>query len=403
MEWRADNQTPCDLDPAIWRRTITLLSVLAAACAGYLAFVALVLGTPPAGCGSGSACGEILSSSWAKLFGMPVSVPALGLYLAVIVLAQMPRRVGVLRLRAVAAGAIGGSVAWFIFLQAWVLHAFCPYCMMDHVLGLAVMALLLVSCRQAHPVRWFLPGAGAALLLALGQTFQPRPLVSLDVSSKGDFDRMTPAGRELGIQSGQLRLQVGMEPQFGAATARTAVVLMFDYACPHCRRVHRFCRTLAERSGDLLVVALPTPLCAACNRFIPETGERFRESCDLARLSLAVFFAAPARWSEFDEWLFEPELPRSAAQARAQAAAILGNGLAAALQDERVERMLQRNVGAFGAIPAANPAARRLPVTWSPGRQPVIGPVESASVFVEWLNKAAETAGPETEIKPSNP
>ena len=362
-----------------------------------------MLGTPPAGCGPGSACGAILSSSWAKLFGLPVSVPALGLYLAVLVLIHLPPQTGVLQLRALAAGAIGGAATWFVLLQALVLRAFCPYCMADHALGFAVAALLFASSRRTRTGHWLLAGVGAAALLALGQVFQPRPLTRLDVSSAGDFDRATPAGRELGIHDGKLRLQVGAEPRFGSATARTTVALMFDYACPHCRRVHRFCRTLVERSGNLLALALPTPLCAACNRYIPETEERFRASCDLARLSLAVFYAAPTRWPDFDQWLFEPEQPRSADQARAQAASILGDTLAAARQDERVERMLQRNVAAFGAIPAAGPAQRRLPVTWSPGRPPIVGPVESAGEFVNWLNRPAGSAEPEQAAKPSNP
>ena len=68
-----------------------------------------------------------------------------------------------------------------------------------------------------------------------------------------------------------------------------------------------------------------------------------------------------------------------------------------------MERLLQRNVEAFGAIPAAAPALRRLPVIWSPGRPPIVGPVESAEAFVDWLNRPVGTAGPEIAAKPSNP
>jgi uncharacterized membrane protein len=389
-------------DSAVWRWVTTLASSLAAAGAGYLAFVSLVLGVPPAGCGAGSSCGEVLSSSWAKLFGVPVSLPALGLYLGVIFLAHAPPRPRILQLRMVAAGAIGASLAWFVFLQAFILQAFCPYCMVDHVLGFVVSALLIVSCRQKQSAHWALAGIGCACVLAVGQTLQPRPLARLAVSSAGDFDRTLPQGREVGIHDGQLRLRVSDEPRFGPMDAHTAVVLMFDYACPHCQHLHRYCRTLSERSGDLLVIALPTPLGAACNRFIPETGERFRESCELTRLSLAVFFAAPARWAEFDHWLFDAEQPRSARQAREQAIVILGTAPDAALKDERVGRMLERNVGAFGAIPAATPADRRLPVMWSPGRRPIVGPVESSGVFIEWLNRGAGYAHPGVESKSSN-
>lgn len=400
MECDEVHPGPCGRASAGWRWAATLVAAMAAMGAGYLAYVSLTLGATPAGCGPGSSCGDILSSAWAKCFGVPVSLLAVPLYLTVIALIQAPARPVILRLRAAAAGAIGGAAVWFILLQGFVLHAFCPYCMADHILGFAVAALLLVGSSRAQPGRWVLAGVGAAALLALGQALQPRPLTRLAVSSAGDFDRITPAGRELGIQDGRLRLQVGAEPRFGSVTAHTVVAVMFDYACPHCRHVHRFCRALAERSGNLLALALPTPLGAACNRYIPETEERFRESCDLARLSLAVFYAAPARWADYDRWLFETERPRSAEQARAQAATLLGNALAAALQDARVERMLQRNVAAFGAIPAADPAARRLPVTWSPGRPALVGPVESAGAFVDWLNHTAGRAATEPATKP---
>lgn len=402
MERKADRQFPGNRDSAAWRWVTTLASSLAAAGAGYLAFVSLILGVPPAGCGAGSSCGEVLSSSWAKLFGVPVSLPALGLYLGVIILAQAPPRLGILQLRMMAAGAIGASLAWFVFLQAFILRAFCPYCMVDHVLGFVVSALLIVSCWQTPLSRWAMAGVGCACVLALGQILQPRPVTRLEVSVTGDFDRTLPQGREVGIQNGRLRLRVSEEPQFGARTAHTAIALMFDYACPHCQRLHRYCRTLSERSGDLLVIALPTPLGAACNRFIPETGERFRESCELARLSLAVFFAAPERWVEFDQWLFDSERPRSAAETRDHALALLGPAFEAALIDGRVERMLQRNVSAFGDIPAATPADRRLPVLWSAGRQPIVGPVESSDVFIEWLNRGAGHAGPGVESQSSN-
>lgn len=392
-----------DRDSILWRRVATLAAVLALFGAGYLAFVSLVLGVPPAGCGAGSSCGEIISSSWAKLFGMPVSVLALGLYLFVIVLINTPAGPLVIKLRVAAAGAIGGAVAWFIILQAFVLHAFCPYCMADHAIGLVVAALLLAGSRRAQAGRWLLAGMGAAAFLALGQIAQPRPLANLKISIAGDADRETAAGRELAIQDGKLRLLIASEPRFGSATGHVAVVLMFDYACPHCRQVHHFCKALAERSRDLLVVSLATPLGAECNRLVTKTETRFRHSCELARLSLAVFFTAPERWEEFDQWMYEPEAPRTAEQTRARVVGILGNSLNKALADERVERMLRRNVAAFGAIPSSDPAERRLPVIWSPGRPPIVGPVESAGSFVDWLNRPAGIAAPDVAVKPSNP
>lgn len=398
MDGFEDNQS-CVQDPAWWRWTTLLAALLALAGSGYLAFVSLVLGVPPAGCGAGSSCGEILSSSWAKLFGVPVSVPALGMYLLVIALIYLPAGPTVLKLRAAAAGAIGGAVAWFVILMAFVLHAFCPYCLVDHSGGLVAAILLYLSSRRTTAGRWLLAGMGAAALLALAQIVQPHGPANLKISTAGDFDRTTSAGRELAIQDGKLHLLAASEPRFGSATASTPVILMMDYACPHCRRVHQFCKALVERTGDLLVIALPTPLGHECNRFIPKTEPRFRYSCDLARLSLAVFFAAPDRWEAFDQWLFEPDVPRTPDQARTQAASILETSVDKALADSHVEQTLQRNVASFGAIPAVDPAARRLPVIWSPGRPPIVGPVETAGAFVDWLNRPAGVPVPDTAAK----
>src|SRR5438045_341003 len=66
--------------------TLVLMRVLAVAAlllAAYLASIALS-GSRVAGCGPESGCDQVLQSRWSKWFGIPVSLPAIGLYLAVI-------------------------------------------------------------------------------------------------------------------------------------------------------------------------------------------------------------------------------------------------------------------------------------------------------------------------------
>ncbi len=383
---------------------IAAVAALAAAVlSGYLAFVALALDAPPAGCGAGSSCGDVLASSWSRVFGVPVALPAALLYLGLFVAALRGGDARARRLGAVAAGAAIGAFAWFTLLQAAILRAFCGYCFAIHSFGLVAAALLLVRAGRGGRLLPFAVGFGLAALLAGAQIVQPRPPTELAESTAGDYDRSVGGRREIGVQDGQVRLVVGEEPRLGSETAPTVVVLLMDYACPHCRRVHQFTQALIARGVDLLAVALPAALDASCNPHIVRTARGFEESCALTRLSLAVHFAAPERWAAFDAWLFEPATPRTAAAARAKAEDLLGAPPDAALADPRVEAVLQRNIAAFGRLPARSPGDRRLPVVWSPGRPPIVGAVESGAAYIAWLNRPVGDGGPSGDAQTPEP
>ncbi len=64
---------------ALW--TLRLLCMVAIAISGYLAWAAVKAG-PLAGCSSGGtwSCEHVLHSKWSKVWGIPVSLPALALY-----------------------------------------------------------------------------------------------------------------------------------------------------------------------------------------------------------------------------------------------------------------------------------------------------------------------------------
>ena len=75
--------TPATLSTPAWLKGARALLVIAAAGAGYLAWVAIHNG-PAAGCGAGSGCNAVLQSRWAYWLGLPVSVPAVLVYLALL-------------------------------------------------------------------------------------------------------------------------------------------------------------------------------------------------------------------------------------------------------------------------------------------------------------------------------
>src|SRR6185436_20735339 len=65
--------------------SIRLLMVGAICAAGYLAWTSLT-GNAVAGCGPDSSCDKVLHSRWAYWLGIPVSLPALLIYIGVFAL-----------------------------------------------------------------------------------------------------------------------------------------------------------------------------------------------------------------------------------------------------------------------------------------------------------------------------
>ncbi len=117
----------------------------------YLAWTAIKM-SPVYGCGGGEIidCGHVLNSKWSKVMGMPVSIPACGLYaslLAMLTFVRQPAPVAMTRMlwNGLTAGACmaGMAALWFIGLQVFALKHLCPYCLAVHSCGLVLAFLLL--------------------------------------------------------------------------------------------------------------------------------------------------------------------------------------------------------------------------------------------------------------------
>src|ERR1017187_6158953 len=80
----ADHSSP-SVVPAtpLWLKWVRVLLLTAMSGAGYLAWVAIHNG-PVAGCGPESGCDAVLHSRWAYWLDVPVSVPAVLVYLALL-------------------------------------------------------------------------------------------------------------------------------------------------------------------------------------------------------------------------------------------------------------------------------------------------------------------------------
>jgi uncharacterized membrane protein/protein-disulfide isomerase len=356
-----------------WRWALTGLILLALALSSYLSWH-YVVGGAVIGCGGGSPCDQVLNSQWSAIGGvLPVSGLAAGAYLAMLVasffIATADASVRRLAWRAllVLSGAAAGSAGWFTIVQHWFIGAFCPYCMATHLTGLVLATLIIwqaprqldrdstettptppapnVAPRRATPllpaVGYASVGLALAGLMALAQVRWTPPAVYRDgESSQKNFTVLDP--RHV--------------PLLGSPDARYVVTLLFDYQCPHCQQLHLLLDAAIKRyDGQLAFALAPTPLNSPCNPYLTRDVDAFKDSCELAKIALAVWVAQPTAFAAFDHWMYAPEPdhlwhPRTLDAAQTKAAELVGPAkLAAALADPWINRHLQTALGIYGA------------------------------------------------------
>ena len=116
----------------------------------------------------------------------------------------------------------------------------------------------------------------------------------------------------------------------GSPDAPYVVTLLFDYDCPHCQKLHFMLNEAIRRyAGNLAFAFLPAPLNTGCNPYIPRDADAFKNSCELARIGLAVWVAKPGAFPSFEDWMFTFESgdswhPGSLEAARVKAVELAG-------------------------------------------------------------------------------
>jgi len=144
--------------------------------------------------------------------------------------------------------------------------------------------------------------------------------------------------------------------------------LLFDYKCPHCQQMYFLLNEAVRRYGGKLGFALcPAPMDSQCNPYIPRDVEQFKDSCELAKIGLAVWAAKREAFPVFDRWMFSFESgdrwhPRSPDAARAKAVELVGQAkFAAAWADPWIDRYLQTSIRIYGGtIQSGNGAVPKL-------------------------------------------
>lgn len=110
-------------------KAITLLAVLGVGLTAYLTYVDTA-GSKSAFCAAGGGCDIVRESIYAKLFGMPVSIVGMAGYLAILVTSLLPIKSPLKPLAIFLMAITGFSFSMhLVYVQFFVLHAICPWCM----------------------------------------------------------------------------------------------------------------------------------------------------------------------------------------------------------------------------------------------------------------------------------
>jgi len=144
-------------------------------------------------------------------------------------------------------------------------------------------------------------------------------------------------------------------PMVGSPDAPYVVTVLFDYQCSHCQQIHFMLDEAIRRYAGKLAFALcPAPLNTQCNPYIPRDVDEFKNSCELAKIALAVWVAEREMFPAFENWMFTFESgdswrPRSLETARAKAVELVGQAkFDAAWSDPWIGQYLQTSTQIYG-------------------------------------------------------
>jgi uncharacterized membrane protein len=130
--------------------TIAIVAVAGLADATYLTVQALTGET--LSCGGSPDCFRVLGSSYSKVGRIPVAMVGALAYFSAFTLATFAA-FGYARMRKFLALMIGMmflSTLWLLYVQAFLLHAYCRYCLFSAAITF-LMAGLLIAVPPSHP------------------------------------------------------------------------------------------------------------------------------------------------------------------------------------------------------------------------------------------------------------
>lgn len=135
----------------------------------YLLFVHLS-GGGALFCSEGAACDIVQESRWSNLFGLPITLWGLGLYVLIAIVAVTGRTAAMRWRRAATLSLLGVAVSLYLTVVGWVaLEAFCGWCLASFALVTAIFAYCIARRPPQTPAagwpRWL--GTHAIVLLPM--------------------------------------------------------------------------------------------------------------------------------------------------------------------------------------------------------------------------------------------
>ena len=107
-------------------------------------------------------------------------------------------------------------------------------------------------------------------------------------------------------------------------------------------------------NGKVVFTLCPVPLNTQCNPYVARDVDEFKDSCELAKIALAVWAAKRDAFTNFDRWMFSPDSDgiwraRTLDAAKAKAIELVGQAKFEAVQsDPWIDQYLQTSIRIFG-------------------------------------------------------
>jgi len=353
-----------------WHLIIIVLIVVALILSAVMSWHYL-MGGSMVGCTGGSPCDLVLNSQWSTIAGiLPISGLAVGIYMALLTASffigsstESTIRELAWKAMLIIAGAIAGSAIWFTIVQKWIIGDFCPYCMTTHITGLLLAALVIWRATKevAGKSQYISSNNKKMTKKNISRPLKVFGLVFIGLGLAGIMSAFqvsfTPSSVYSGgeMQDNIVKIDYHSAPIIGSPDAQYVITLLFDYQCPHCQKIHFLLDEVVQRyAGKVAFVLCPAPLNTKCNPYVPRDIDAFKNSCELAKIGLAVWFANHEAFSAFENWMFSFDSgdrwqPRSLDAVRAKAIELVGQTkFDAAMSDQRVEKYLQTSVEIYG-------------------------------------------------------
>ena len=173
---------------------MVVVALLGVGVAGYL--TALKLGDNQAFlCRDGSGCDIVQASRYSLLAGVPTALWGAALYLAIAVLAALPRTARRWQAAFMLASAAVAFSLYLTYLSIFVIGATCPYCLASGVI--AVLLLVVLVLRRARGEGREAAAYRPGKLVALGITAGAFAILLGAFIFAADFS--TPAGYQLAL------------------------------------------------------------------------------------------------------------------------------------------------------------------------------------------------------------